>query len=251
MTSTSAPSAERHHNFITTAEPVGSNLAEVAKTGRKSETVGVVGYCRVKVQESSYSGAGLKDQEKLIRKECEVRGWELLALYSDGGSPDVQGRPALSSALASLNEGNGSILMVTRLDRLTRSMHVAARVMASAERGGWSIVALDSAVDTTSTDGSALVEVLAIFDEMERKPSASTKRGPNSRSNALNPRLGRPSTLSPDVVDRIVEARRTGLTWAAIADELNDEGVPTAQGGKQWYPATVRHVANSAEAKRR
>ena len=33
-----------------------------------------------------------------------------------------------------------------------------------------------------------------------------------------------------------------GMTLAAIADGLNDEAVPTAQGGRQWYPATVRKI---------
>ena len=115
----------------------------MAKTGGKADsTTGVVGYCRVKPQELSPLALSLKDQEKAIRKECTKRGFELVALYSDAGLPETQGRPALSAALASLNEGNGSILMVTKLDRLTRSMHVAARVLASAERGGWAIVAL-------------------------------------------------------------------------------------------------------------
>ena len=224
-------------------------MERVVKTGRKAGALGVVGYCRVKVQERVPPGSSLKDQEKAIRKECESRGYELLALYSDAGSPDVRGRPALSSALSSLNEGNGSVLMVTTLDRLTRSMHVAARVMASAERGGWSIVALDSAVDTTSTEGSALVEVLAIFDEMERKLIGEQEVRPEFSIRRPPPKLGRPSTLPTDVVLRIVESRRAGATWAAIADELNESDVPTAQGGKQWYPATVRHVANAAEGK--
>ncbi|MGC2167792.1 MAG: recombinase family protein [Acidimicrobiales bacterium] len=221
----------------------------MARAGRKSETSGVVGYCRVKSHEVIGPKESLKDQEKAIRKECDARGYELLALYSDAGSPEIQGRPALSSALASLNGGNGSILMVTKLDRLTRSMHVAARVLASAERGGWSIVALDSTVDTTTTQGGALVEVLALFDEMERKLIGEHEVRPELTIHRPLPKLGRPSTLSADIVDRIVLARKSGATWAAIADELNDEGVPTAQGGKQWYPATVRHVANAAEAR--
>jgi DNA invertase Pin-like site-specific DNA recombinase len=222
----------------------------VAKTARKSEKViGVVGYCRVKTHEEVAPGLGLKDQEKAIRKECTKRGFELIALYSDAGLPETPGRPALSAALASLNEGNGSVLMVTKLDRLTRSMHVAARVLASAERGGWGLIALDSAVDTTATEGSALIQVLAIFDEMERKLIGERETRPELTIRRPTVRLGRPSTLSLDVVERIVAARRGGATWAAIADELNDDGVPTAQGGKQWYPATVRHVANAAEAK--
>jgi DNA invertase Pin-like site-specific DNA recombinase len=224
-------------------------MAEVANSGRKTESVGVVGYCRVKPGEPTHSGHSLKDQEKAIRTVCESRGYQLLALYSDAGAPEYQGRPALSSALASLSEGNGSILMVTKLDRLTRSMHVAARVMASAERGGWSIVALDSAVDTTTTPGGALVEVLALFDEMERKLIGEQEARPGLSIRRPAPKLGRPSTLSAEVVERIVHARKGGATWAAIADNLNEEAVPTAQGGKQWYPATVRHVANAAESR--
>jgi DNA invertase Pin-like site-specific DNA recombinase len=222
----------------------------MAKTARKSgATTGVVGYCRVKSQEHDPPELSLKDQEKAIRKECAKRGFELVALYSDAGQPEMQGRPALSAALASLNGGNGSVLMVTKLDRLTRSMHVAARVLASAERGGWSVIALDSAVDTTTTEGSALIQVLAIFDEMERKLRGEREARPELTVRRPPVRLGRPSTLSLDIVERIVVARKGGATWAAIADELNEEGVPTAQGGKQWYPATVRHVANAAEAK--
>jgi DNA invertase Pin-like site-specific DNA recombinase len=222
----------------------------MAKTGRKSQsTTGVIGYCREKPHEFQPLALNLKDQEKAIRKECTKRGYELVALYSDAGLPETQGRPALSAALASLNDGNGSILMVTKLDRLTRSMHVAARVLASAERGGWAIVALDSAVDTTSTEGSALIQVLALFDEMERKLLGEREVKPEFTIRRPPPRLGRPSTLSPDIVERIVEQRKNGATWAAIADQLNEDAVPTAQGGKQWYPATVRHVANAAEAK--
>ena len=47
----------------------------------------------------------------------------------------------------------------------------------------------------------------------------------------------------PDaVLARIVAAHSGGSGWSAIARELNAEGVPTAQGGLVWYPATVRKV---------
>ena len=55
-------------------------------------------------------------------------------------------------------------------------------------------------------------------------------------------------TLSADIVERVLAAREGGGTWSSIARELNDDGVPTAQGGVRWYPATVRYVALGAEA---
>jgi hypothetical protein len=40
------------------------------------------------------------------------------------------------------------------------------------------------------------------------------------------------------LVDQIIHAQ--ALTWQAIADEMNCEGFPTAQGGRQWYTSTAQ-----------
>jgi len=55
-------------------------------------------------------------------------------------------------------------------------------------------------------------------------------------------RLGRPPTVPQSIVRRIQRLRARGLSLRAIAEELNDAGVSTAQGGKRWYAATLRHV---------
>lgn len=51
-------------------------------------------------------------------------------------------------------------------------------------------------------------------------------------------RLGRPRQLPRELVARIVAERAAGRTLQAIADDLDAEGVPTAQGGR-WRPGTV------------
>jgi hypothetical protein len=55
-------------------------------------------------------------------------------------------------------------------------------------------------------------------------------------------RLGRPPTVPQSVVRRIVRQRARGDSLRAIADALNDDAVPAAQGGAQWYAATVRGI---------
>jgi hypothetical protein len=59
--------------------------------------------------------------------------------------------------------------------------------------------------------------------------------------------LGRPPSVDDSVVRRIVREREQGRSLRVIADGLNADQVPTGQGGKQWYPATVRAVALRAE----
>ena len=53
---------------------------------------------------------------------------------------------------------------------------------------------------------------------------------------------GRPPTLGRRVVERIRLQYARGDGLAAIARDLNNDGVPTAHGGRQWWPSTVRAV---------
>jgi hypothetical protein len=55
-------------------------------------------------------------------------------------------------------------------------------------------------------------------------------------------RTGRPRTIAPDVVQRIRDARETGLSLRHIADRLNADGTPTAHGGTRWWASTVRSI---------
>jgi DNA invertase Pin-like site-specific DNA recombinase len=219
------------------------------RRGRKKEQriIGVVGYCRVSTEEQAVSGLGLAAQEKAIKAECERRGLALVAIHTDAGiSGKTLARPALSAALDELAAGQGTVLMVAKLDRLTRSVHDASGLMLKAEQGGWGLVALDAPVDTTTPQGAAMAQVLAVFAELERRLIGERTRAALAVKRSQGVRLGRPRTLSDAVVSRIVKARQSGSTWSSIAKRLNDEGVPTAQGGRRWYPATVRHVALSA-----
>lgn len=209
---------------------------------------GVVAYLRVSTEEQAESGLGLAAQEAAIRAECEKRGIDLVALHADGGvSGKSLDRPALAAALADLDAGHGDVLMVSKLDRLSRSVHDASGLMLRAEKAGWGLVALDLAVDTTTASGKAMAQMMSVFAELERRLIGERTKAALAVKRSQGVRLGRPRLLPDEVVDRIRFARSHGRTWASIADELNAARVPTAQGGRQWYPGTVRAVAIAAD----
>jgi hypothetical protein len=83
--------------------------------------------------------------------------------------------------------------------------------------------------------GTKLVPV----DELERL-IVERRRPPRAR--ALRAKRGRPRVLAPDLIDHIRAEREAGRTLRAIAAELNHRRVPTAHGGAQWWPSTVRAV---------
>jgi hypothetical protein len=111
----------------------------------------------------------------------------------------------------------------------------------AAEALGVSIATLDRRViptiATVRTEwGARLIPV----DELEqflaeRREAAQARQRGGLRS-------GRRSALSAEVVARIRAERAEGLTLAEIARRLNVDRVPTAQGGRQWWPSTIRAV---------
>jgi DNA invertase Pin-like site-specific DNA recombinase len=68
-----------------------------------------------------------------------------------------------------LREGDAKALVASKLDRLSRSMIDFTGLMATAQKQGWALVALDCAVDTTTPAGEAMANVLATFAQFERR----------------------------------------------------------------------------------
>lgn len=209
----------------------------------------VLGYVRVSTEEQSSSGAGLEAQRRAITAECKRRGWQLIEVVEDAGfsAKDLK-RPGIQAALQVLQAGDAKALVAAKLDRLSRSMIDFTALMATAQKQGWALVALDCAVDTTTPAGEAMANVLATFAQFERRLISQRTREALAVKRAQGVRLGRPPSLAPATVRRIRGARRRGLSFAAIAERLNADGVPTAQGGQRWYPATVRAILLRATA---
>ena len=63
-----------------------------------------------------------------------------------------------------------------------------------------------------------------------------------ARPRPVRRNVGRPSILSPSVVDRIRSEHAQGRSLGEIARELTASQVPTAHGGVRWWPSTVRSI---------
>ncbi len=146
-----------------------------------------------------------------------------------------------------LGKGQASVLVVSKLDRLSRSLLDFATLMDRAKREGWELVVLDLAIDTTVPSGQLMANVMAAFAEYERQLIGARTSAALQQLKAQGKRLGRPRTLPPEVTARIVAARGEGQTLAGIAESLNRDGVATARGGARWYASTVKAVLRSAE----
>jgi DNA invertase Pin-like site-specific DNA recombinase len=90
-----------------------------------------------------------------------------------------------------------------------------------------------------------MANVMATFPQIERRLIGQRTRDALAVKRAQGHRLGRPRLIPEELRARIVAEREAGAPFASIAEGLNREGIPTAQGGAQWWPATVRYVTAS------
>jgi DNA invertase Pin-like site-specific DNA recombinase len=208
----------------------------------------VVAYVRVSTDEQRESRAGLDAQRGAILTECEHRGWSVVCVIEDAGysAKDLK-RPGVQTALEVLRDGRADALVVAKLDRLSRSMLDFSGIMATAQKQRWGLIALDCQVDTTTPAGEVMANVLASFAQFERRLISQRTKDALAIKKAQGVRLGRPRSLPDEVVQRISVERAEGRTLGAIAERLVGADVPTAQGGKTWYPSTVAAVLKSIE----
>jgi len=207
--------------------------------------VRAIAYYRVSTDEQAATGNGLDAQAAAVTAAIGARRWELVGTFTDEArSGGNLRRPALLDALDRLDGGEAEALVVAKLDRLSRSVLDFAAIAERAKRRGWSVVALDVDVDTTTPAGELLANIYSSVAQWERRIIGARTSEAMQAMKARGVRLGRPVNLPEDVRYRIATDRAAGKSLRAIADALNAEAVPTARGGR-WYASTVRAVLDS------
>lgn len=206
----------------------------------------VIGYARVSTDEQADSRGGLDAQRAAIERECKHRGWQLVEMVEDAGfSGRNTKRPGLTRVLEMLRAGDVEGLVVAKLDRLSRSVVDFGGLLKASRDQRWFLTALDYGLDTTTANGKLVAQILMSVAEWEREVIGERTRVALAAKRDQGVRLGRPSTVPATVARRIRRARKDGASLRVIAERLNSDGVPTAQGGAKWHASTVRFVLES------
>ena len=199
---------------------------------------------RVSTDEQGESGLGLESQRAAIRHECSRRGWDLVDIFEDSGASGkaLTGRPALRAALLTLQKGQASGIVVSKLDRLSRSLLDFAHLLHKAQREQWNLVALDLGVDLSTPAGEFLASVMSACAQWEARVIGQRTKEALAVKKSQGYRLGRPPSISDAVAQRILRMRARGVGLQEICERLNMDRVPTPRGGKAWRPSSIQSV---------
>ncbi|MGI4764801.1 MAG: recombinase family protein [Janthinobacterium lividum] len=131
-------------------------------------------------------------------------GWRQLPdLYDDGGfSGGSLERPALKRLLGEVEAGRVDIVVVYKVDRLTRSLADFAKLVELFDRHGVSFVSVTQAFNTTNSMGRLTLNVLLSFAQFEREVTGERIRDKIAASRRKGMRTGGPVPLGYRVVEK-------------------------------------------------
>jgi len=194
-------------------------------------------------------------------------GWKLLPdHYDDGGiSGGTMDRPAMQRLLTDVREGRVDVIVVYKVDRLTRRLVDFARIVEVLDEAGASFVSVTQAFNTTNSMGRLTLNVLLSFAQFEREVTGERIRDKIAASKRKGMWMGGPVPIGYDVVERKLainpaEAESVRLIFArylaspsleALAEDLAKLGVRSKQrvtrdgrpfGGTPFRPGGLRHI---------
>ncbi|SCX48939.1 Site-specific DNA recombinase [Klenkia marina] len=195
------------------------------------------------------SGGGLDDQEAKIRSFATARGVELVGIEVDGGvsGTSTDGRDALARALELVHSGQADGIVVTKIDRLARSVADFSRLAADAKREGWTLAVSEIGLDLSTSNGRLVAGIMANVAEWEAEVIAERTADAMQAKIQTGTRYGRKSKVPAVVVDRIVAERAAGRGLVAIGEGLMADGILTSTGRPVWHASTVKQVLTTAE----
>jgi DNA invertase Pin-like site-specific DNA recombinase len=202
----------------------------------------MLGYAIVSAPEGSVDRGELGEQAEEIAGECRRRGLELLELVREREPRNGKGleRPGLGHALERISAGEARGLVVSELSRLSRSATELGEILEWFTRSKARLVAVAQGLDTHEPQGRLAAWTLIEVSGWERERLRErTQKG--LQAARLNGR--RAVADDPELRERIAGMRAQGMTLQAIADRLNEEGVPTVRGGAKWRPSSVQVAA--------
>ncbi len=225
--------------------------------------------CAIYTRKSSEEGLDQSFNSLHAQREaCEAyvlsqagEGWVPIPTeYDDGGfSGGNIERPGLRALLVDIAAGRIDIVVVYKVDRLTRSLTDFARIVEQFDAAGVSFVSVTQAFNTTNSMGRLTLNVLLSFAQFEREVTGERIRDKIAASKAKGMAMGGRPPLGYDIVDgryapnhdeapiveRIFRRYREGLSVPAIIEELDADGVRA----KRWVNRSGETLGGAALSK--
>ena len=220
----------------------------------------VYGYIRINYQRTQPKGFTLEEQESQIRHFAVARNLTLKRIIQDeaetSATLDLSG---LEEVLQLAESGEITTLIVPRLDRLVRVLHLHQQVLQKiCHESGVNLISIEENVETATACGQRILNIIGILSKWESRRISDRTRELIERKRRIGERVGHapygfvyqnkkliPAEEEVEIVKLIRQKREIEqLSYSKIAKYLNQNLIPAKRGGN-WYTETVKTVCTN------
>lgn len=223
----------------------------------------VAAYIRVSTDEQAEQGISIPAQKSRLAAYCKSQGWDIYDFYIDDGysGKDLE-RPAMQNLIGDAMAGKLSIVLVYKLDRLSRRQKDVLHLLEDVfEPHGMGFKSATEPFDTTTPYGKASLGMMAVFAQLERETiiervkmakrelakQGHTLGGPAPYGYTYNydKKLIEINEIQAATVMWIYNAYLSGVSgYQSIAEALEEKGVP-GPTNQRWIKQSVRKILTS------
>jgi DNA invertase Pin-like site-specific DNA recombinase len=167
-----------------------------------------------------------KQETSNQRRELEAvaarSGWEVVKVYEDAGISGAKGRdnrPGLDAMMKAVNAKEFDMVAAWSVDRLGRSLTDLLSILQGLHEKGVGLFLHQQGLDTTTTAGKTMFQMLGVFAEFERGIIRERVNAGLARARANGTKLGR-RRVKPSMEARILELRDAGDGILKIGKKL-------------------------------
>ena len=203
-------------------------------------------YARVSTIEQSTD-----DQVEKLRAWCASQGWRDPVVFADDGVSGIRdNRPQLDRLRELAHKGELEAVVVSKMDRLGRSLGMILRFWDEAEAAGIRVVVVDQAIDTSTAAGRLQRNMLAALAEFERELILERTKAGIARARSQRKKFGRPRTVPDSARVSILKLAGDGKKVPEISRmlKLNESTVRTIirrEGGSAQSPPSFSAPSGS------
>ena len=231
----------------------------------------LIAYARVSSEQQLEEGFSLSAQEAKLKAYCDLYNHELVEIISEQGSAkSIRLRSGLTRALGMIKRGEADGLVVTKLDRLTRSIkdiQIMIDEVFNHPKVNGELHSVEDQLNTSTASGRLVLNVLISVSQWEReaigertstalrhkrkmagrKVTGSAPFGWQWSDDEGDDRRLIPHPIEHEIIRTMIALRNEGMTLQALADHLNDRGIKSKRGGK-CHASAVRSTLSSEDA---
>jgi DNA invertase Pin-like site-specific DNA recombinase len=163
-----------------------------------------------------------ENQRRELEAVAARSGWHVVKVYEDAGISGAKGRdkrPGLDAMMKAVNAREFNMVAAWSVDRLGRSLTDLLSILQGLHDKGVDLFLHQQGLDTSTTAGKAMFQLLGVFAEFERSLIRERVNAGLARAKAKGTRLGR-RPVKPSVEARIRELKADGMGILKIGRTL-------------------------------